>query len=443
MAEIKQYFGRTAEKIVEHYLSQNYIVAVLGARQTGKTTLVKNFAKKSKLKTFYFLFDDILLQNQVKSDFYFLQKQIESQLGTTFERLESEILVVIDEAQKAPDVFDLVKIWHDTIGEKIKVILSGSASLEIQKKTAESMAGRAQYVYLQPLSIGEILSSKLNLTLPSLFPGKLDNLNEDFLREKNALLFKYKREIQLIRDELLVYGALPGIWQKDDKNSKFELLKSAVTTYLEKDIRQAGLVHELSNFQKTLQIFSLNAGGILNYENYSRQTQINVKTVKNYRQILENTFVLQTLTPDIDPYSQIVKSPKCYLFDTGITNFLAGRETLLNVLDSRSSGGIFETIILNSFLAFAKNEIFEPHVHYFRNYAGREIDLIIRWGENERIPVEMTMSERVEKEKINNLRFYAKTQKGIKAGVVVYNGDLQFIKADGLPVYLIPWWLWG
>lgn len=429
-----------AEDKIRKYLNLGYVVILLGARQTGKTTLIKKLQNESRNKTFYFLLDDEILVSKIKNNFRFIEEEIEKELGVPLGKIKKEINVFIDEAQKCPAVFELVKIWVDTYPKKIKIILSGSSSLEIQKRTTESLAGRAQNVYLLPLSFGELISAKTNKITPSIFP-EIFNLRGDFLRKNQAILYSQKKELDNVLNDVLVFGGLPGVVTRK-KEDRFDYLRSIVNTYLEKDIRGSGAVREISVFQKFLELLAFQTGAILNSQNLSTQTQISVKTIKNYRLILENTFSLISLPPDVSLIDQMVKSPKCYLFDVGVANFLSGRATLENVKDSRVFGAIFETLVVSSFLSYSKNETMSPRISYFRDYSGREVDLIVRRGEEEVFPLEITFSPQVIKRKIDNLAYFFDTHIGAKYGAVIYNGDLKEIEVSGKKVFLIPWFLW-
>jgi predicted AAA+ superfamily ATPase len=442
MNEILRFFPRDAEAKIEKWLNENYLVAILGARQTGKTTLLQKIAQGQGSACFYYTFDDVLLRGKVATDFYFLKKDLEAKIGTTLEKLDTEIFLLIDEAQKEASVFDFLKILHDQFSAKIKIVISGSTSLEIQKKTSESLAGRAQYVYLHPLSLGEILKERFSLSAPSLFPllGK-EKLSLEMLRSRQALLYHHGQELATLLKEILVFGLLPGTWQRKPEE-RMAYLRSVVSLYLERDIRALGKVGDLENFQALLEILSFQVGGVLNLTNLSLQTQISTNTLRNYRSVLKNTFVLNFLFPYIfSPQKRLVKNPKVYFYDIGVANFLAGREKYENVLDSKASGGIFENLLVKSFEAFAQNETLPIRSFFWRDYQGREIDLILK-KEEKAVPVEITNSENLTREKTANLGYFLAQEKGANFGLIIYTGELKGIELASKPVFCLPWWLW-
>jgi predicted AAA+ superfamily ATPase len=442
MNNFSRFFPRDAEQKIEKWLNQNYIVALLGARQVGKTTLLRKIAREQKIPCFYYSFDDILLKNKVSSDFYFLKKDLEAKLGVSLKKLAHKIFLLIDEAQKEPAVFEFLKILHDNFPSQIKILVSGSASLEIQKKTSESLAGRAQYVYLYPLSLGEVFKERFRLSKKSLFEVLFkEKLSFDFLRKQQSFLYPYLDQLENLLKQILIFGLLPGTWQRTDEE-KMGYLRSVVMLYLEKDIRMAGLVKELENFQALLEILSFQVGGILNLNRLSSSVQVSVNTLRHYRSILKNTFVLNSVYPYIQsPQKRVVKSPKVYFYDIGVANYLAGRERIENVLDSKASGGIFENIIIKSFEAFSKNEVLSAKIAFFRDYQGREVDLVLR-KTGRSIPVEITNSGNIINKKILNLSHFLTVNKQANFGLIIYKGELKIIKVFHKPIFCLPWWLW-
>ncbi|MBI4999541.1 ATP-binding protein [Candidatus Gottesmanbacteria bacterium] len=443
MNDFSKYFRREIEDNIKVWLNEGYVVAIIGARQTGKTTLLKNLQEKEKALSFYYLFDDPILREKVSSDFYFLKKDIEGKLGGSLEDYPGKIALFLDEVQKVPAVFEFIKILADNYKEKFKVLISGSSSLEIQKKGGESLAGRIQYVYLFPLSLGEILKAKVSNFSGSVIKSVVEgDLNLDELKRLQAPLYGYQQHLEVILEKILVWGSLPFIWQKQEPFEKRDYLRSVVNTYLEKDIRGAGLVRELDAFLNLLEVFAFQVGGLLNLAKLSQAVQVSVNTLKNHQSILKNTFVLNQLTPFVKhPAARFVKSPKIYFYDVGVANFLAGRESYKNVLDSKASGGVFENVIIKSFEYFSLNQSRLVRTFFFRDYQGREIDLVISKGEMV-IPVEITQASKISSGKISSLSHFISTYTQVEKGIIIYTGELKKIEIKKRPVFCLPWWLW-
>lgn len=446
-----KYIKRDLEQPILEALKADYVVAILGTRQVGKTTLIGKLRDRLtqetfvKERTFFFNLDDVLLRQQVTSDFYFILNRIEQQLGETLAETQEEVLLFIDEAQKAPDVFELVKIIHDKHKGKVQIVLSGSSSLQIQKKSAESLAGRILYFYLYPLSVGEVLQDQFGFSpqvrlLPQLVSAKLDFPSLQKQQAEIVGSWERQREFKLLLDRLLLDGGLPAVWQ--DPARKELVFKSLTETYLEKDIRALAEVGSLEDYTGLLKLFSFEIGGILNQHNLSQSAGIAVNTFKKYRSILLATFVINRLAPLVAPRKQMVKSPKMYFFDVGLANFLAGRERQKHLQAAKVSGALFENILIKSLESYSKNTPRQPQLTFWRDYQDHEIDLVVESG-GKKLPVEITLGEDVSNNKKRNFRhFFEEFGEDAKQGAIIYTGVLDRIKIGGKPVFLIPWWMW-
>jgi len=227
------------------------------------------------------------------------------------------------------------------------------------------------------LPIENKVENKLGIkSKTSLFDTIFDS-DIHLLQRENAQFYPENMNLYELLQEILVFGLLPGVWTKP-KNERFDYVRSIVSLYLDKDIRAAGLVKELENFQHLLEILSYQVGSAWNLSHLSTQIQISVNTLRAHRSILKNTFVLNFVYPySKSPQKGVVKSPKCYFYDIGVANYLAGRERIENIFDSKSSGGIFENIIIKSFEAWNSNQTIACKTYFWRNYEDREIDYLI------------------------------------------------------------------
>jgi len=449
---MENYIKRQAEELILARLEAGFIVGLLGARQTGKTTLMKRLSSYFQNKgipdkhIFFFNLDDVLLRNEISADFYFIRNAIEQKLGNNLNRLSSPIILLVDEAQKAPDIFELVKIIHDNFGEKVKIILSGSASLEIQKKSAESLAGRISYVYLFPLSLGEILKDKFFLTEKNGLLAKLaeGTINFDFLKNLQRTMeddFNRRREFGLLFRTVILGGSLPAVWRKPEE--KELIIKSLVETYLDKDIRSIKDVGSVEDFGRLVITLAYETGKLLNIASLSRDLGMAVNTVKKYLSILNASFVLNKLPPLFSrSRKRFVKSQKVYFFDVGLVNFLTKRLFWEN-LKGEAAGFLFENLVVKSLEADNKNKPLPFNCSFWRDYQDHEVDLVIEKGEKEKIPVEITTSKILDKEKIRNLAYFFREFDGkANFGLVIYQGELKQIKVGRNKIFLVPWWLW-
>jgi hypothetical protein len=441
---MERYIKRQIEKEIGHRCDRGFIVAILGARQVGKTTLLNHI--KDRLiednPSFFFSFDDPILRAKIRSDFYFLKTQIEDSLGMGLREVKEPVFLFIDEAQKLPQVFELLKIFYDEYKGKLKIIVSGSASLEIQKKGAESLAGRISYLYLMPLSIREMIEEKIGDTLgrplwEELARGNLTKL----LKGRQKELLGQKDTFELILRKVLVEGSLPGVYIRKEREEKNLVLQSFASTYLDKDIRALREVGSLDDFTRMLSLFSFEIGSLFNLASCSKDLGISINTLKKYYSILVNTFVINPLLPYfVRGRKRLVRSKKLYFFDIGVANFLAKRESLEHMVATKTIGPAFENLILKSFESFNKNRSLPWSLSFFRDYAGYEMDLVIELG-NLKIGVEISYSEELPREKMKNFEYFFNSLQS-RIGLLVYRGRVQEVDLGCGKVICLPWWLW-
>lgn len=447
---MEKYIKRVIENRIKKILETDYAVAILGARQTGKTTLMSKIKAESlsygvkSERVFLFNFDDVLLRSRVTADFYFLVKEIERSLGEELPTISEPILLCVDEAQKVPDVFELLKIIFDRQRRLVKILLTGSSSLDIRKKSAESLAGRIQYFYLYPLSISEILQEQFSFPVKHNLFSQLGEGKAEFatMKKQQAQIYKglgQQRPLELILERLLVDGGLPAVWQRTQE--KELVYKTMVETYLEKDIHSLGEVGDMADFTQLLRTTADEIGGLLNVSELSKAAGVVINTLKKYYSIMQESFVLNKLTPLVSQRKRFVKSPKMYFFDVGVANYLAHREKLEHLRSSGMAGLLFENMLLKSFESFNRNQMRPLQLFFWRDYQGHEVDFVLEKGK-QKIPVEATLAKEVSQSKLRNLRHFFENFPEAEFGIIVYTGELDKITVENRPIYLVPWWLW-
>lgn len=445
---MEKYIKRQVEDMVLKRISSGFIVAILGARQVGKTTLL-NHIKENLLQSgvasssiFFFTFDDPILRSKVSSNFYFIKDYIEDSLGGELYQQKKTIFLFLDEIQKSPQLFELLKIFHDKYRENIRIIMSGSASLEIQKGVVESLAGRVSYLFLYPFSIREIIEDKIGMsTGASLWEDINIITSMEKLKARQSTLFREKESFEGILRRSLVEGTMPGVFIRETKEEKNLVIQSFAATYLDKDIRSLKEIGNLDDFSNLLSLLSFEVGGMLNFSSISKDLGIAINTVKKYYSVLLNTFVINPLSPYFKKgRKKLIKSKKIYFFDVGVANFLAKREIFEHLMGSPVLGAAFENIILKSFESFNKNRSFPYNISFWRDYAGHEIDLIIEIGDVQ-LGIEITYHDEITKEKKRNFEYFFKNFPATR-GIIVYRGKLDMIRVEGGNIICLPWWLW-
>ncbi len=443
------FIDRDIEEICVSRLKLPLILALIGPRQVGKSTLLNRIKGNSALlgiaekdTSFYFSMDDALLRAEVKKDFRYLEKEIGRTLGRELKEEKRKVLVIIDEVQKTPEIFDWLKLVFDTCPKTLKLVVCGSSSLQLKKHSVESLAGRISFVKMFPLSIRELITFEtgavpgipLWLSLPETNP-------ESFFRERQAVVYREKNLLEKLLEHIMLTGTLPGIYTTEKTSDKQVMLQSLINTYLEKDIRGQGEVGSLDDYTNLLKTLSYELGSTFNVASLSRDLGIAANTVKKYISILRDTFVLNVL-PSLQSSKrkQFVKNSKMYFYDTGIANALAKRSEPEHL---RQSGGfIFENLLINSFEAENENRGSPGEKYFFRDYEDREIDFVFPAKNKALLPVEIYSGKVFPKEKVKNFRAFFETFETAPYGLLIYTGEYAKISISGKEVHMLPWYIW-
>jgi len=446
---MSKYITREIEEVCLERIKSGLITAIIGARQVGKTTLlmrIRDVISKSNVisekRIFYFSLDDPIIRSELNKNFNYIEKEIDKLLGEPLSRVKEPVLLIIDEVQKSPVIFDWLKIVYDQYPKVIKIVVSGSSSLEIKKKSSESLGGRLTFLRLYPFTLREIIIEETGVTLPNpLWNNFSQSKFIDFLLERQSLIYKYKSMLETLFERILIEGCLPAVYTSKTLDEKRLKLSSMVTTYLERDIRALNEVGSIDDFSNLLKTVSFEVGSIFNISSISSELGIAYNTLKKYLSILKETFILNPLSPLFYKIrKQVVKSSKMYFFDVGVANFLSKRTEMEHI---RNIGGfLFENILIKSFESENNNQIVPKNIYFWRDYEGHEIDLIYEISEGRYIPIEMGLSRNLAKDKIINYKAFFNKFEDSPFGLFLYQGEVKEEKIFGKSVYLVPWWLW-
>lgn len=329
------YIPRTIEPKIKEWLFKDKIIVIYGARQTGKSTIVKriiaDYAKD------YTVFNGDETETRRK----FSQAGDVSTLGTLIGKNK---LIVIDEAQKIEDIGLKLKILIDAFPHQ-QIIATGSSSFDLANKIAEPLTGRTVQFTLYPLSLLE-LSQVWE-------PGEID----------------------LQMENLLLYGSYPSVVTAPSLEAKTLLLKQLVSDYLYKDVLSFDRVKKSEVLRKFTEAIALQIGNEVSYNELSNLLQIGKETVVTYLDILEQGFLVFRLTSfSRNLRQEINRSRKIYPMDTGIRNALINN---LNPLTIRTDvGALWENFIVSE---FKKQQYWAANtapLYFWRTYSQEEIDLV-------------------------------------------------------------------
>jgi len=350
------YIKRELEKTISKYLSSPEIMAIVGARQVGKTTLLEHIQKSIKNSSFI-TFEDVEARTLFDSD-------IKSFIELYIKPFEC---IFIDEFQYARKGGQFLKFIYDTVKHK-KIIISGSSVLDITVTAVKHLTGRIFAFTLYPLAFQEYLRYK-DQNLYQFYNKSTGHKKLDpGLKERFGSLLK----------EFIVYGGYPRVVIAKDDEEKQEVLKSIFNIYLLKDVRDIlGLVddYKMLNLVKAL---SLQIGNVISYEELSTIAQQGTLALRKYLNLLEKTYIVHLLRPYFtNKRIELVKNPKVYFYDTGLRNAVVND---FKKMDMRQDKGVlYENFIFTELIK--KNHILK----YWRTKSKAEVDFIV----NDKVPVEV------------------------------------------------------
>jgi predicted AAA+ superfamily ATPase len=409
------YIKRSIFSTLIEDLHKKKITVLLGARQVGKTFLIKKMIEKlladkeiDPKQIFYFNFDAFSLIDLVENDrdfFSFIKSY-----GVT----DKQTYIFLDEAQRIPEAGLLIKRYYD-LGHDIKFIVSGSSSLQIKGQTKETLTGRKTLFELYPVSYYEFL--KFKGVEPPDGPAQ-------------ALKFE-AGGYQRLMEEFVRFGGYPGVVVADSFKDKIILLKEIYTSYIQKDISDFLKVEDVSGFNRMVQFISAQTASLCKINEVAKNVHLSRHFVEKYLLALEETYVIAFLRPYFANLGKaIIKTPKVYFYDTGLRNAVFGE---FQPLDNRADIG---TMIENFVFSELIKSVEKDRLWFYRTTTGSEIDFIFIKG-NKTIPIEV-------KYRISGQKAYPKTfntlakHTNFKKGLVITKNYLQEKKTLDMQILYIP-----
>lgn len=347
------YIFRQADEKIKELLESKKILLVLGARQVGKTTLVKKFLDNKKFS--YLNLDIDVDKNKLLAAFSLNPED-------AYKYFSYPDYLVIDEAQREPKIAQIVKGWYDA-NLAMRIILLGSSSLNLLNQSAESLTGRNEKLFLSPLAFKEIIANQ-------------DWFSDDF--SKDILLSSFDRQIHYLLLSSLIYGNYPETVTTQDKE---RFLLNLVSDYLFKDILQLGLVKSPELIKRLLLLLAHQIGAEVSINELANSLNISRLTVERYLDILEQTYVIFRLRSySTNPRKEISKSQKIYFYDTGVRNALLKEFSLS---ESRSDiGALWENWVIAEFMKDNLLNDQRKNIYFWRSRSLSEVDLIVKDGDS-------------------------------------------------------------
>lgn len=328
---------------IDQWLDSKKILILNGARQVGKTTILKEIEKKLKKENkncIYLNLESFQIVDRLNVNpdniFDFISDK------------NSPWYILIDEIQILDQPSHFLKYIYDTC-DNLKLIVTGSANLEIKAKLQDSLAGRKITFYINPLSLDEILDYK-----------KLDK------KTKNPL---ERQKINRAFEEYLIFGGLPEIYLEKDKEKKKKLLGEYLGTYINKDVRALISKINVSKFNQLNIALAHLIGNLVNKNKIANDLNINSRTLDRYLDLLKYSFIFDFIFPYFsNPLTQIKKMQKVYCFDFGVRNAILNNFIEIDL--RADSGRLFENFV------YLKLKEKYQEVYFWRTIKGSEVDFI-------------------------------------------------------------------
>ena len=338
------------------------VVLVTGARQVGKTTMLKHLSEHRT----YVSLDDIDTLTLAKED-----------PKLFFMRYKPPI--IIDEVQKAPELFPYIKILCDESEKTGLFWLTGSEQFSMMKNVTESLAGRIGIMTLYPLSMSEIndvtFDTPLNFSLDSLVK-----------REKQAKPFNLNSVFSQIWK-----GGMPQV-QNADAEQRSLYYDSYIDTYLMRDVATAGGITDEIRFKKFLTACAANTSQQLNFANLAMLSEVSQPTAKSWLMLLERLHIVYLLAPYANnKLKRLAKAPKLYFWDTGLCSYLAKWLSADTLINGNASGYYFENFVITELIKNLEYSSINYDISYFRDSNSKEIDVFLETEEKIH-PLEIKLS---------------------------------------------------
>lgn len=373
--------GRTAQKLLRAYSRQFRALAVVGPRQSGKTTLVRLTFPRKPYVSLENPDDRMLADNDPRA---FLSRFKNG--------------AIIDEAQRVPELFSYLQQILDETRKEGLFILTGSNNFLLQQSVTQSLAGRIGYIDLLPLNLNEIIS---------------------FGTQK------------LSTDELILNGCYPEIYDKQRKPGHW--YPAYIRTYVERDVKQLRNIENTLLFTRFLQLCAGRIGQQLSIAALSNECGIEVKTANSWLGILQSSYIVFLLPPHFRNFNKrVVKTHKLYFTDTGLACSLLGIRQAKELSNSHFRGALFENYVITELFKLKYNTGSQTNFYYWRDNKGIEVDLLLDNGKI-LFPMEIKRAQTFKEEYLKPMQQWNSYSRN-KGGRFIYDGIQEYIRKDKIEV---------
>lgn len=380
------------------------VVVVTGSRQTGKSTLVRALADPERP---YLTLDNLEVLERARKEPEAL--------------VRSARRLTLDEVQRSPDLLLAVKRAVDEDKEPGRFLLTGSANLLLMQRISESLAGRAAYLTLWPLTRREQLGTGTAGPWKQLFEAEEASWPE-ILGEGDSDDWR----------TLALRGGYPSpAVEMDDPEARALWFEGYARTYLERDLQELSTVTSLVDFRRLMRAACLRLGNLVQQTELGRDVGIPQPTVHRYLSLLETSYQLVRVPAyAVNRTKRLIKAPKLFWCDTGLALHLAG--------EAEPRGAHLENLVLTDLLAWRDSQVPRPEILYWRTAQGEEVDFVIEW-KGKVLPIEVKSTAQPRLADARGLQaFRAEYPDLTRAGLLLHTGTETGWIANG--VLAVPWW---
>ena len=376
---------------ISRFLEYKEAIVIYGARQVGKTTIMKMLIKQLKdngipdKAVFYFDLEDLDMLNLCSQGIDFLIRYIDARTS-----YKGKIYLFIDEIQYLDNASSFIKLMVDNHSNRFKLIASGSSVLGIKSKIKKSLVGRIVTFEVFGLDFEEFLWFKKKIF-------NLDKVADE----------KTEKELKQLFEEFIIFGTYPRIALISRIDDRRYYLKELIQTYIKKDIKDIGKIRNIMKFNNFLRILADQTGSLLNIDELASSVGIARETVYDYLTLLEGTYIARRLAPFFrNLRSELTKMPKIYFEDSGVLNYLKYDDIVEKV-----SGQLLE----NSIYAELRKVVGLESLRYWRTQSKQEIDFVV---EHRRQLFVFEVKKIYSGQKTTSLRYFSQKYPNSKSFVI-------------------------
>lgn len=390
---------RILQPTLEELARQYPVVTLTGPRQSGKTTLVREAFPDHE----YASLEEPDIREYALADPRGFLDQFAGR-------------VILDEAQRAPDLFSYIQTRVDLEDVPGRYVLSGSQNFLLLRSISQSLAGRSAILHLLPLSLSELEARQ---------PFPLDKLGYELPAGRQ------ERSADLV--ETLWRGFYPRIHDKGLDPATW--YSGYYQTYVERDVREIVNVGDLESFARFVRLCAGRNGQVLNLTSLGNDCGITHTTASRWLSILEASFLIRLLRPYHTNFGKrLIKSPKLYFLDTGLLCYLLRIQSPEDLRLHSSRGAIFESYVISELLKNFLHQSREPDLYFWRDSSGHEIDAVIDRG-RDRLAVEIKSAQTVAADFFTGIDFWRKLLGDPEAPAALIHGGERSFRRHGVAVY--------